>query len=81
MKIPDADLQVEALRDPKYNYGGQVVGVPNNQIKVTHIPSGITAICGDMRSQHKNRTVAIEMVEWGVSAAGYKYDSPNKEQK
>lgn len=78
MKIPDEDLKIEALRDPKYKYGGQVVGIPNNPVKITHIPSGISATVGDMRSQHRNRAVAMEMIEWGVSAAGYRYD---KEQK
>ena len=53
MRIPDEDLKMELLRDPKYNYGGQAVGSPNEPIMVTHKPTGISATCGAMRSQYK----------------------------
>ena len=78
--IPDSELEIKALRDPKYNYGGQHVGMPIEPIQVTHIPSGITATCGVMRSQHRNRQVALEMVEYGVLEAGYRYGerTPNE---
>lgn len=78
MRIPDEDLKMELLRDPKYNYGGQAVGSPNEPIMVTHKPTGISATCGAMRSQYKNRSVAIEMLEYGLMAAGYNYDGATK---
>lgn len=71
MMIPECDLKVEALPDPKYNYGGQHVGSPNNPIKVTHIPSGITATVGTERSQYRNRFIALQMVEYGCLEAGF----------
>lgn len=72
--IPTEDLEIKSLPDPKYNYGGQHVGSPNNPIQVTHIPSGITATVCTERSQHRNRKIALEMVEYGVLEAGYRYD-------
>lgn len=46
--------------------GGQHAGSPPTDIRVTHIPTGIMAQCGEHRSQHKNRTVCIEMIEWAL---------------
>ena len=43
--------------------GGQHAGSPRTEIRVTHIPSGIIAQCGASRSQHKNKMVAVEMIE------------------
>lgn len=58
------DLLIESLHPP--NKGGQHVGMQNYPIKVTHIPSGIVAICGKERSQHKNKNIAISMIEYGL---------------
>ena len=52
--------------------GGQHAGVPAADIRVTHIPTGIMAQYGGSRSQHACRTIAMEMVEWGMLAAGIK---------
>jgi peptide chain release factor 2 len=35
-------------------------------VRVTHNPTGITAICGNNRSQHKNRLTCIAMLEAGI---------------
>lgn len=43
--------------------GGQHAGTPVSSIRVTHIPSGVMAQCGACRSQHKNRTIAVGMIE------------------
>jgi protein subunit release factor A len=64
--IPDEELEIKTLRDPKYNYGGQHVGVPNTPIQITHIPTGISATCGTGRSQMRNRLIALSMVEYGL---------------
>ena len=46
--------------------GGQHTGTPAAAIRVTHIPTGIMAQCGEERSQHKNKQIALEMVEWAL---------------
>lgn len=55
--------------------GGQICGSGSNGIKGVHyydgdpeIPSGIEAICNFERSQHKNRLVVQEMIEWALAS-------------
>lgn len=64
------EFKVEAT-NPN-SQGGQVVGVINYHVKVTHIPTGIYAVCMAERSQHRNRTVAMEMVKYGLAEMGWK---------
>lgn len=65
-----SDFIVEAIF-PNTAAGGQQVGVPNYPIKVTHVPTGIYAVCFAERSQHRNRTVAMRMVEYGLAEMGW----------
>lgn len=67
--VPESDLEV-GLIDP-WPKGGQQVGVRPVQVKMLHRPTGIYAVCGDERSQHKNRTVALRMVEYGLAELRY----------
>jgi protein subunit release factor A len=46
--------------------GGQQAGIPVSSIRVTHEPTGIMAQYGEERSQHKNKQIAMEMIEWGL---------------
>lgn len=64
MDINPADLKVESW--PPRNTGGQHVGVESG-VKVTHIPSGIEAIVNIGRSQNKNRTIAVNMIECAIT--------------
>ena len=56
------DLQIE--RTHVTPPGGQHVGMPRPDIKVTHIPSGNVVIVGSERSSVANRNLAISMMEW-----------------
>lgn len=51
--------------------GGQHAGSPRSGVRVTHVETGISAMCAEARSQHKNREVAHQMVEWGLVSLGY----------
>ena len=51
--------------------GGQHAGSPAADVRVTHLPTGIMAQCGESRSQHQNRKVAMEMVEWALASFGF----------
>jgi peptide chain release factor 1 len=65
MNFKPGEIKIESIdRTPK---GGQHCGVLPNEVKVTHIPTGLTASCGFCRSQSKNREIATAMLEWGVS--------------
>ena len=56
------DLKIESAC-PK-RPGGQYVGMPRADVKVTHLPSGNAVIVGSERSQRENRDLAITMLEW-----------------
>lgn len=64
------DLEVTAIRPDRI--GGQHVGSVHNGVRVKHKPTGICAECEAERSQHRNRAVATEMVEWGLLSIGWK---------
>lgn len=68
MEIRDEDLKVEALTRPP---GGQHVGSESG-IKVTHLPTGLTAICRTERSQHRNRSIALDMLLGGLTSPHYR---------
>ena len=68
--IPEIDLQVTCMNpNPP---GGQQVGTPNYHVKVLHIPTGIYAVCMAERSQHRNRKIALAMLEYGLAELGWK---------
>ena len=51
--------------------GGQHVGMTTCGVKVTHFPTKMSATCEAHRSQHMNRKVATDMIEWGLIETGY----------
>lgn len=58
------------------NVGGQHVGTGPNGVRGVHYhdaaferPSGIEAICETERSQHRNKNIVQQMIEWAVSEA------------
>lgn len=59
--IPPEDLKIETLYHPRR--GGQHVGSDPHDVKVTHLPTGITATVGVCRSQYRNRMIAVGMIE------------------
>lgn len=67
--IPDTDLQIELVRPP--NQGGQHVGWTSTPIRVTHLPTGISATV-EMRSQHRSRQVATEMIEAALTSPNFR---------
>ena len=67
--IPATDLKVEAVDNrPK---GGQHVGYTSAAVRVTHVPTGISATV-EMRSQHRSRQIAMEMIEAALTSPNYR---------
>jgi len=52
------DLKVETFRSG--GPGGQHQNTTDSGVRITHLPTGISAISTDERSQHRNRQVAYE---------------------
>lgn len=60
-----ADWLVEQW--PPREQGGQHVLDRSPGVRVTHLPTGLMAASVVMRSQHKNREVALAMIEYGLA--------------
>ena len=56
---------------PPTNLGGQHCGVSNG-IKITHIPTGLIAIVNSERSQHRNKQIAMHMIEGGLTSPHFR---------
>ncbi|WP_298983848.1 peptide chain release factor H [uncultured Roseibium sp.] len=63
---PVPDLEASALKTETFRSGGpggQHQNTTDSGVRITHLPTGLTATSTDERSQHRNRQVALERLK------------------
>ncbi|MDB6121699.1 MAG: hypothetical protein JWQ71_692 [Pedosphaera sp.] len=62
------DIKIEAMRSS--GPGGQHVNKTCSAIRITHLPSGLSAVAQTERSQHQNRKLAMERLHLVLKRQG-----------
>jgi peptide chain release factor 2 len=69
LEIPPPDLEISTY--PPRDRGGQHVGISSG-IQITHLPTGLVAICNSDRSQHTNKRIAMDMLLGGLTSPHFR---------
>ncbi|MBC8197813.1 MAG: peptide chain release factor-like protein [Candidatus Marinimicrobia bacterium] len=69
------DCKIETFRSG--GKGGQHTNKTESAVRITHLPTGITASCQNERSQYQNKSICLDNL-WKKLEEHFKVDIPRK---
>ncbi len=69
-EINDEDLEIETLKSS--GAGGQHINKTESAVRIKHIPTGLTVLCEDQRSQFQNKEKALNLLKQKLSISNQK---------